>query len=251
MILANCSEVRTEHTEAVRRAIASMRESLAQPVHLADHAAAGMYSRFHFHRVFRDITGATPARYLAALRMHRAKELLAFSDHTVTSISSMVGYESLGTFTTQFGRLVGVTPGRLRRLIDWCGSITTLADLHDGNDDRITFVGLFRDGLPIGCPRAFGLLTETDDNLINGILRPTNPFAAHVMSVPCEGLLMELAVDRLPDVMVGTVAPVAAVEADRAQPQLRTRLRPRTTLDLPIVSVEAIQLINRRMTGTG
>lgn len=99
------------------RAIDSMRAGLAGPLSLADLARAGRYSPFHFHRIFREVTGVTPARFLAGLRMAEARRLLMHTGVTVAEVSRRVGYVSLGTFTTQFGRLVGLAPHRFRQLM--------------------------------------------------------------------------------------------------------------------------------------
>ena len=102
---------------AVIRAIRTMRAGIAEPLSLTRLAHAAMLSPFHFHRVFRHVTATTPARYLAALRMAEAKRLLVRSPLTVTEISGAVGYASLGTFTSQFTRLVGTSPRNFRDLM--------------------------------------------------------------------------------------------------------------------------------------
>ncbi len=73
-------------------------------------------SAFHFSRVFRAVTGIPPGQFLAVLRLELAKRLLLTSDLPVTDICSAVGYTSVGTFTSQFTELVGMTPIHLRRL---------------------------------------------------------------------------------------------------------------------------------------
>ncbi len=70
-------------------------------------------SRFHFVRAFRDEFNATPHRYLQEQRIERAKELLA-SGLSVTDACFEVGFESVGSFSTLFHRLVGEPPGRYR-----------------------------------------------------------------------------------------------------------------------------------------
>src|SRR6476619_1111248 len=72
-------------------------------------------SRFHFNRVCREITGLPPVRFHTALRIAAAKRLLLTTDMSVTEVSLEVGYQSLGTFTTHFHELVGVSPRTLRR----------------------------------------------------------------------------------------------------------------------------------------
>lgn len=105
------------HTAAVVRAIERMRGELASPLSLSDLATTGLFSPFHFHRMFRMATTMTPARFLAALRMAQARRLLLHSGLTVAAIGSRVGYTSIGTFTTQFTRLVGESPLRFRELV--------------------------------------------------------------------------------------------------------------------------------------
>ncbi|BCB88495.1 helix-turn-helix domain-containing protein [Phytohabitans suffuscus] len=109
-------EIEDNHTTAVVRAIERMRRELANPLSLSDLATAGLFSPFHFHRIFRLATTMTPARFLAALRMAQARRLLLHSELTVAAIGSRVGYTSNGTFTTQFTRLVGAPPLRFREL---------------------------------------------------------------------------------------------------------------------------------------
>lgn len=108
---------------AVIRAIRAMRAGIAEPLSLPRLAHAAMLSPFHFHRVFRHVTATTPARYLAALRMAEAKRLLVRSPLSVTEISGAVGYASLGTFTSQFTRLVGTSPRNFRDLMAEFGGL--------------------------------------------------------------------------------------------------------------------------------
>ncbi|MEU3654405.1 AraC family transcriptional regulator [Streptomyces sp. NPDC032161] len=103
---------------AVERAIARMTCNLADPQYLSDHARAGLFSPFHFHRVFRSVTSVTPARFLAALRMAAAQRLIIRDSPRIIDVCTAVGYSSLGTFTTQFTRLVGVSPRRYLTLVE-------------------------------------------------------------------------------------------------------------------------------------
>ena len=73
---------------------------------LAD--AAGM-SRFHFHRVFKSITGLTPKGYAAAHRAKRVRDALPRSA-TVTDAIYDAGYKSNGRFYAASSRLLGMTP---------------------------------------------------------------------------------------------------------------------------------------------
>jgi AraC-like DNA-binding protein len=72
-------------------------------------AVAGM-SKFHFLRCFADTYGQPPGVYLTHRRVERAQDLLRATNLTVTEICRLVGYESLGSFSSRFKALVGTTP---------------------------------------------------------------------------------------------------------------------------------------------
>jgi AraC-like DNA-binding protein len=73
------------------------------------------FSRFHFIRAFRREFGITPHQYLTQRRIEKAKELLSFSDLSITEICFAVGFQSLGSFSDLFRRHVGHSPSAHRQ----------------------------------------------------------------------------------------------------------------------------------------
>jgi AraC-like DNA-binding protein len=92
-----------------------LRDCLAEPVTLADCAAEAELSPWHLLRAFRETFGETPREFLTRLRIERAKDLLRAANLTVTEICMLVGFESLGSFSTRFRELVDCTPSEYRR----------------------------------------------------------------------------------------------------------------------------------------
>jgi AraC-like DNA-binding protein len=82
----------------------------AEPLDLDELAAAAHISKYHFIRCFAATYGRTPAAYLAERRIERAQDLLRATNLTVTEVCMLVGYSSLGSFSTKFGQLVGASP---------------------------------------------------------------------------------------------------------------------------------------------
>ncbi|MFI0450354.1 helix-turn-helix transcriptional regulator [Actinomadura sp. 6N118] len=101
---------------AVEKAIECIWERYSEPLSLTEIARSALLSRFYFAHLFRDATGVTPGRFLAAIRIHQAKLLLLNTPMSVSDVSSAVGYSSLGSFTNYFTASVGVSPARFRRL---------------------------------------------------------------------------------------------------------------------------------------
>ena len=86
----------------------------AEPLDLHAMAREAGYSKFHFARSFAAAYGETPAAYLTRRRVERAKALLRAANLNVTEICFMVGFESVGSFSSLFRRLVGQSPSAYR-----------------------------------------------------------------------------------------------------------------------------------------
>jgi AraC-like DNA-binding protein len=95
---------------ALRRVHDHIDLHFADPITLSDLAALVGMSKFHLVRVFRTVYGETPMRYLSRRRIERAQDLLRSANLTVTEICMLVGYSSLGSFSTRFTELVGESP---------------------------------------------------------------------------------------------------------------------------------------------
>jgi len=91
-----------------------MDRAYAEPLSLDEMARRAGYSRFHFLRAFREAYGETPGAYLSRRRIERAKDLLRSANLTVTEVCHVVGFSSLGSFSTRFTEVVGCTPTEYR-----------------------------------------------------------------------------------------------------------------------------------------
>lgn len=192
--LANRQRVSTvaAYRQTVERVINEIRGKLGESLSLQEMAEIAYLSPFHFNRVFHQITGLPPTQFLYALRLDEAKRLLLTTNRSVTDVCFEVGYNSLGTFTTRFTQLVGVSPSRLRNMMDHMTptAINSLLDVCGQEKRRVTscnsrvsgrvitpfsfngsiFVGLFQDVIPQGRPIAGALLIEPGNFQIGPVL---------------------------------------------------------------------------------
>ncbi len=76
-------------------------------------AAAAEMSRFHFHHVFKTVTGVTPKAYAAARRAQRVRDELPRRD-TVTQAIYGAGFNSSGGFYAKSAEVLGMTPTKFR-----------------------------------------------------------------------------------------------------------------------------------------
>lgn len=97
------------------RARDAMDRRFAEPLDVPALARIAHISEAHFSRQFVATFGESPHRYLQRRRIERAMDLLRESDRSVTEICFDVGFNSLGTFSRTFGKIVGESPSAYRR----------------------------------------------------------------------------------------------------------------------------------------
>src|SRR5215208_1898405 len=87
----------------------------ARPLDVGALARGAHVSAGHLSRQFRRAYGELPYAYLMTRRIERAMALLRRGDLGVTEVCFEVGCSSLGTFSTRFTELVGMSPSVYRR----------------------------------------------------------------------------------------------------------------------------------------
>jgi len=245
---------------AVVRAVRAMRANLAEPLSLSSLAHAALLSPFHFHRVFRHVTATTPARFLTALRIAEATRLLACTPTSMTEVSARVGYAGLGTFTSQFTRLVGTPPRSFRELMALLGhrpvaevlaglaatppAAAGTVDQDSGpigllaggpHQDAVVLLGLFDTGVPQPRPAACAVTTG------HGVVRlaPVPDGVYHPLAVgfdPAATVIQALTDHRAPVRSVGAGARPLVVRDGRADRPFHLALRRPRITDPPVVT---------------
>lgn len=97
----------------LRRAKDFIDREYAGPLDVSAIARTALMSPAHFARSFRAAYGETPYSYLMTRRIERAKAFLR-QGMSVSEACGSVGCTSLGSFSSRFRELVGVTPSAYR-----------------------------------------------------------------------------------------------------------------------------------------
>ena len=103
-----------EQLVALRRVRDRIDREFDQPLSVEALAAGVHMSAGHLSRQFKSAFGESPYSYLMTRRIERAMALIRRGDLTITEICFTVGFSSLGTFSTRFSELVGLSPTRHR-----------------------------------------------------------------------------------------------------------------------------------------
>lgn len=110
------SDPRLRELVLLRRVRDRIDRDYAQPLDVEALARGAHISAGHLSREFRAVYGESPYSYLMTRRIERAMTLLRRGDLSVTEVCFAVGCSSLGTFSTRFSELVGMSPSTYRRL---------------------------------------------------------------------------------------------------------------------------------------
>ena len=109
-LLERLDRPRTLAPKRLREAKLFIDRNFAEPITISALAQRAQMSEVHFRNEFRRYFGVAPLCYLKNVRIENAKHLLRSGYHTVTDVAMDCGFESASYFSSEFKRMVGVTP---------------------------------------------------------------------------------------------------------------------------------------------
>lgn len=71
-------------------------------------------SRYHFHRIFKGMTGETVAEYVRRVRLEQSAHLLKYTDYSILDVALDAGYQTHEAYTRAFHRRFGISPSQFR-----------------------------------------------------------------------------------------------------------------------------------------
>jgi AraC family transcriptional regulator len=150
----------TDHTEKnyrkrVSRVIAAIVADPMAEHSLAELAAIAHFSPFHFHRIYRGITGETVAATVRRVRLARAAQLLGAGSGSVTRISMEVGYDSPQAFSRAFQQFTGMPPRDFQRKMS-LNNLEPATIMENLNRDQLSVTIVERPALRVQALRHHG-----------------------------------------------------------------------------------------------
>ena len=102
--------VNSDTLNEVERAISYFNENYTEEINIKEYATARHMSASWFIRNFKTITKLSPLQYIINLRITNAKALLINTDHPISKIASVVGFENALYFSRIFRKHTGMSP---------------------------------------------------------------------------------------------------------------------------------------------
>lgn len=109
------SNANHEYARRIDRVIDYLSDHLNQPLKLEELAKVACFSEFHFHRVFRAMTGETVNDFTNRLRLEKAARLLKRTRQSATTIALECGFSSSAAFSRSFNHAFNTSPTQYRK----------------------------------------------------------------------------------------------------------------------------------------
>ena len=111
------TDTKNSYLESINKAIAFIESNSTTDIQLKDIATQANLSQYHFHRVFKSLTGDTTKDFLTRLRLEKAALKLKHSQNDIGQIAFDCGYQNHETFTRAFKEYFRLTPLEYRNSI--------------------------------------------------------------------------------------------------------------------------------------
>ncbi|WP_170221700.1 AraC family transcriptional regulator [Neptunomonas concharum] len=103
------------HQTRINDVLYHIHSDISAPLNAKDLAKVAAYSTYHFHRVFKEVTGENLNDYIRRSRLERAANLLIYEPSSnVLEVASRCGFLSHASFTHAFKKQFGSSPREWR-----------------------------------------------------------------------------------------------------------------------------------------
>lgn len=101
-------------SKSVRKSINYMNSHMQEKITLDDLTRAAGLSQGRFSHLFHEETGMSPMAYLQAKKIKTAKNMLLYTEYTVSEISNILCFSNESHFIKVFKKSTGISPGKYR-----------------------------------------------------------------------------------------------------------------------------------------
>ncbi len=104
----------SDYEKRIHRVVDFIHDHLDEKLDIAKLAEISCFSPYHWHRIYKSLTGETAAQTVRRLRLHRASITLTRSDSKIEEVAKKAGYTSAQAFNRAFHKAYGLPPAAYR-----------------------------------------------------------------------------------------------------------------------------------------
>ena len=116
LILLKKELTNTHYTERISKVIDYIENNVSSKLQLDELAKVAMFSKFHFHRIFKSVTGENLNEFIKRIRMIKSYRLLQVDESiSIKDLAIKTGYNSTANFSRDFKDFHGISPTQARQ----------------------------------------------------------------------------------------------------------------------------------------
>lgn len=103
-----------EYKIRVNKVMDYITDNIGEEMTLEEMAKIAYFSKFHFHKIFKGVTGETVADFIKRTRLEKSVDLLLATKHSIIEIAYCLGFSSPAVFSREFKKYYNTTPLKFR-----------------------------------------------------------------------------------------------------------------------------------------
>ena len=110
------TENNNDYINRINKAIDYINENISEELNLENVAKASYFSKYHFNRIFKSITGETVSDYIKRIRLEKSAHILGVMKNSITEIAIECGFNSSEQFSREFKNYFGFSPSEIKKI---------------------------------------------------------------------------------------------------------------------------------------
>ncbi len=180
------------YIETIESALTYIEEQLKTQIKLEDLSNRAYLSKFHFHRIFKALTGYTTVEYIDRRKLSEVNHALKYSNQTILEIALEYGYKSHEVLSRKYKKHFGITPNQYRKQMTYIESFNRISIIERGIFNKNSELVVVFDVIKIKTRKIRGKAcnnSNNDDQDPNAIGNFLFPFADTCFEDNSEGQL--------------------------------------------------------------
>ncbi len=112
---SNEREIRADYRNRLNRVFEFIDENLDSNLSLKEVAKVAFFSPYHFHRIFKQLTGETLNEFITRRRIERSVSDILHRNVSISEIAHAYGFSDNSAYTKAFKKYYGISPSEFKR----------------------------------------------------------------------------------------------------------------------------------------
>ncbi len=122
-------DIKQDHTKRINNVTLYIENNLSEDLSIEDLADLACFSKFHFSRIFKSVTGESVYHYIKRVRLERATYFLWGTELPIKKIADKCGFNSISNFSYSYKQHFGRSAMEQRELNEEVKSIGAYPDI--------------------------------------------------------------------------------------------------------------------------